>query len=44
MIRKAFVMSVSPGGEEEYKRRHRPIWPELEQMVVGTPASLQTCL
>ena len=24
-------MSVNPGSEEEYERRHRPIWPELEQ-------------
>jgi L-rhamnose mutarotase len=31
MIRKAFVMSVNPGSEEEYERRHSPIWPELEQ-------------
>ena len=30
MIRKAFVMSVNPGCEAEYERRHRPIWPELE--------------
>ena len=30
MIRKAFVMSVHPGQEAEYERRHRPIWPELE--------------
>jgi L-rhamnose mutarotase len=30
MIRKAFVMSVNAGMEEEYERRHRPIWPELE--------------
>lgn len=30
MIRKAFVMSVNPGQEEEYERRHRPIWQELE--------------
>jgi len=29
MIRKAFVMSVSPGEEAEYERRHRPIWDEL---------------
>ena len=33
MIRKAFVMSVHPGSEPEYERRHRPIWPELEQML-----------
>jgi L-rhamnose mutarotase len=31
MIRKSFLMSVNPGSEEEYERRHRPIWPELEQ-------------
>ena len=31
MIRKAFVMSVNAGSESEYERRHRPIWPELEQ-------------
>lgn len=30
MIRKAFVMSVYPGMEDEYERRHKPIWPELE--------------
>lgn len=29
MIRKAFVMSVHPGQEAEYTRRHQPIWPEL---------------
>ena len=29
MIRKAFVMSVEPGREAEYARRHQPIWPEL---------------
>ncbi len=31
MIRKAFVMSVDEGQEAEYERRHRPIWPDLEQ-------------
>lgn len=31
MIRKAFVMSVNAGSEEEYERRHRPIWQELEE-------------
>lgn len=30
MIRKAFVMSVNKGAEEEYVRRHQPIWEELE--------------
>ena len=29
LIRKAFVMSVNAGSEEEYERRHTPIWPEL---------------
>jgi L-rhamnose mutarotase len=29
MIRKAFVMSVNPGQEAEYARRHQPIWQEL---------------
>ncbi len=29
MIRKAFVMSVNPGAEAEYARRHQPIWDEL---------------
>ncbi len=33
MIRKAFVMSVHPGCEAEYERRHRPIWPELEAVL-----------
>ncbi len=31
MIRKAFVMSIDAGREEEYELRHSPIWPELEQ-------------
>lgn len=30
MIRKGFVMSVSPEHAAEYRRRHNPIWPELE--------------
>ncbi len=33
MIRKAFVMSVDAGHEEEYEKRHRPIWPELEAVL-----------
>jgi L-rhamnose mutarotase len=32
-IRKAFVMSVNPGREKEYEKRHRPIWPELEAVL-----------
>jgi L-rhamnose mutarotase len=33
MIRKAFIMSVNAGQREEYERRHKPIWPELEQTI-----------
>lgn len=33
MIRKAFVMQVNPDQHEEYERRHRPIWPELEAVL-----------
>lgn len=31
MIRKAFVMQLHAGQVEEYRRRHHPIWPELER-------------
>jgi L-rhamnose mutarotase len=31
MIRKAFRMTLFPGQEAEYQRRHNPIWPELEE-------------
>jgi len=34
MIRKAFRMAVDPGGESEYERRHRPIWPDLEEVLL----------
>src|SRR6185312_9677712 len=30
MIRKAFVLYVDPRKIDEYRRRHNPIWPELE--------------
>lgn len=33
MIRHAFVMTVKPGCEAEYERRHTPIWPELETVL-----------
>ena len=33
MIRKAFVMSVNAGAEDEYARRHRPIWQELAEVL-----------
>ena len=29
MMRNAFTMQLKPGVEEEYKRRHDEIWPEL---------------
>ena len=32
-IRKAFVMSVNAGAEQEYEKRHSPIWPELEKVL-----------
>jgi len=35
MIRKAFRMSVHAGQEAEYERRHRPIWRELEQVLLA---------
>jgi L-rhamnose mutarotase len=31
MLRKAFRMSVHPGHEAEYARRHHPVWKELEE-------------
>lgn len=34
MIRKAFVMSVNQGREEEYRARHSPVWPELERTLI----------
>jgi L-rhamnose mutarotase len=33
LLRKAFVMSVDAGKEQEYERRHRPIWAELEAVL-----------
>lgn len=33
MIRKAFVMSVNPGSEKEYARRHQPIWSDLADVL-----------
>jgi L-rhamnose mutarotase len=34
VIRKAFRLSVHPGCEAEYERRHRPIWDELERILI----------
>jgi len=33
MIRKAFLMKVNANAHEEYERRHRPIWGELETVL-----------
>jgi len=33
MIRKAFLMALRPGVEDEYEKRHNPIWPELQQVL-----------
>ncbi len=35
MIRKAFRMSVHHGQEDEYARRHNPIWQALADMLVA---------
>jgi L-rhamnose mutarotase len=34
MLRKAFRMSVHAGQAAEYERRHRPIWPDLERVLL----------
>ncbi|MBP8772375.1 MAG: L-rhamnose mutarotase [Aeromonadaceae bacterium] len=39
MIRKAFLMSVKPGMEQEYQRRHEEIWPELASTLKAHGAS-----
>ena len=33
MIRKAFRMSIHPHQQEEYEKRHNPIWKELEDVL-----------
>ena len=35
MIRRAFRMSINPGEEAEYERRHRPVWRELEETLLA---------
>src|SRR5262249_51551284 len=35
VIRKAFRMKVNAGREAEYERRHRPIWRELEDVLIA---------
>src|SRR5437660_12339970 len=33
VIRKAFRMSLHPGHQAEYMRRHNPIWTELDEVL-----------
>ena len=35
MIRKAVLMSVNPGQEKEYARRHQPIWADLAAVLAA---------
>ena len=32
-IRKTFIMQLNPGCEEEYKKRHDELWPEMKQLL-----------
>ena len=33
VIRKAFLVTPKPGSQEEYERRHNPVWPELQDVL-----------
>lgn len=33
MLRRAFVMQLSPDQHEEYQRRHSPIWDDLAEVL-----------
>ena len=39
MKRNAFKMQLKPGFEEEYKKRHDEIWPELKALLSHTGIS-----
>jgi len=39
MQRVAFKMKLLPGLEDEYKKRHDELWPELEQLLKQTGIS-----
>ena len=39
MHRVAFKMKLFPGQEEEYKKRHDKLWPELETLLKETGVS-----
>lgn len=32
-IRKTFVMNLNPGCEEEYRKRHDNLWPEMKEIL-----------
>jgi len=32
-IRKTFVMTINPGCEEEYRKRHDNLWPEMKEIL-----------
>ena len=36
MERVAFKMKIYPGAENEYKKRHDEIWPELKELLKAT--------
>jgi L-rhamnose mutarotase len=33
LIRKSFLMKLKQGCQDEYERRHNPIWPELQEVL-----------
>jgi L-rhamnose mutarotase len=33
MVRRAFKMQLHPGFQEEYKKRHDALWPELKDLL-----------
>ena len=35
----AFTMKLKPGNEEEYKRRHDELWPEMRKMIADAGVS-----
>lgn len=32
-MRKAFIMKLNPGCEEEYEKRHNPVWDDLKAVL-----------
>ena len=34
--RRAWIMTLKPGAEAEYKRRHEAIWPELRDAILAS--------